>query len=267
MNLKIKASDWKKKSRRSFILAGLTSLFGSLGFWALRNQTEEEDEVPWPFRRALNFNEKIWNKLFNAASVDENPKAPEKGLVARLNGDIGIDEKIDLNSWRLIVSPGVKIEEANDLRNKILSLEDLKQLPQINLTEVFKCVEGWSQVISYRGIRFSDFLNHYKLAAKTEKAWGKDVDPNQLFKYVGLETPDAVYYVSIDMKSMLHPKTLLVTEMNGEILSPGHGAPLRLIIPVKYGIKNLKCIGRIFFSDEQPPDYWTEQGYDWYAGL
>ena len=45
------------------------------------------------------------------------------------------------------------------------------------------------------------------------------------------------------------------------------GAPLRLIIPVKYGIKNLKQIGAITFTDERPADFWAERGYDYYAGL
>ena len=59
----------------------------------------------------------------------------------------------------------------------------------------------------------------------------------------------------------------LAWEMNGKPLEPLHGAPLRLVIPVKYGIKNLKRVGRIFFSSRRPPDYWAEQGYDWFAGL
>ena len=65
----------------------------------------------------------------------------------------------------------------------------------------------------------------------------------------------------------MHPQTLLAFEMNGENLRLKNGAPLRLVIPVKYGIKNIKRIGKIFFSDQRPPDYWAEQGYDWYAGL
>jgi DMSO/TMAO reductase YedYZ molybdopterin-dependent catalytic subunit len=55
--------------------------------------------------------------------------------------------------------------------------------------------------------------------------------------------------------------------MNGMPLSQENGSPLRLFIPVKYGIKSLKQIGKIYFSDERPPDYWAERGYDWYAGL
>jgi len=55
--------------------------------------------------------------------------------------------------------------------------------------------------------------------------------------------------------------------VNGKPLPLENGAPLRLIIPVKYGIKNLKRIGTITFSNNRPPDYWAEQGYDYYSGL
>jgi DMSO/TMAO reductase YedYZ molybdopterin-dependent catalytic subunit len=65
----------------------------------------------------------------------------------------------------------------------------------------------------------------------------------------------------------MQPQTLLCYEMNGEALTEPHGAPLRLVIPTKYGIKNLKRIGKIFYSQERPRDYWAELGYDWYAGL
>jgi DMSO/TMAO reductase YedYZ molybdopterin-dependent catalytic subunit len=54
--------------------------------------------------------------------------------------------------------------------------------------------------------------------------------------------------------------------MNGELLTMPHGAPLRLVSTVKYGIKQIKRIGRIEFTDERPPDFWAEQGYDWYSG-
>ena len=54
--------------------------------------------------------------------------------------------------------------------------------------------------------------------------------------------------------------------MNGQPLTLAHGAPLRLVIPVKYGYKNIKRIGTIRFTATRPADYWAEQGYDWYAG-
>jgi DMSO/TMAO reductase YedYZ molybdopterin-dependent catalytic subunit len=96
--------------------------------------------------------------------------------------------------------------------------------------------------MAFAGVKFSDFIKAYNIEKKP---------------YVGLVSVDEEYYVSIDIESMMHEQTLLAYEMNGEKLRPKNGAPLRLAIPVKYGIKNLKQIGRIYFSDSRPPDYWA----------
>lgn len=119
----------------------------------------------------------------------------------------------------------------------------------------FKCVEGWDQIQHWAGVRLSNFLLHYKLDKLGEK------------NYMGLETPNNEYYVGLERDSVLHPQTILAYEMNGKPITSNHGAPLRLIIPVKYGIKNLKRIGLMSFSDQRPKDYWAEQGYDYYSGL
>ena len=55
--------------------------------------------------------------------------------------------------------------------------------------------------------------------------------------------------------------------MNGEALTLEHGAPLRLVIPVKYGVKNIKRVGTIAYTNQRPQDYWANEGYDWFAGL
>jgi DMSO/TMAO reductase YedYZ molybdopterin-dependent catalytic subunit len=127
-------------------------------------------------------------------------------------------------------------------------------LPKKDIVFDFKCIEGWSQVTHWAGVSLKTFMDHYHLG-----------DQEKL-KYVGLQTPDKKYYVGIDMPSALHPQTLLCYEMNGKPLPMNQGFPLRLIIPVKYGIKHLKRIGTMNFSDEKPADYWAEQGYDYYAG-
>jgi len=128
-------------------------------------------------------------------------------------------------------------------------------LPKTEIVFDFKCVEGWDQISHWEGVKFSDFIDHYHLREETK------------LQYVGLATPDEGYYVGLDMLSALHPQTLLAYEVNDEPLPLDHGFPLRLIIPVKYGIKNLKRIGSISFSDQRPPDYWAEQGYDYFSGL
>jgi DMSO/TMAO reductase YedYZ molybdopterin-dependent catalytic subunit len=127
-------------------------------------------------------------------------------------------------------------------------------LPRVEQIIDFKCVEGWSVVTQFAGARLADFTA--KFAPDSEKA-----------AWVGMNTPSKDYYVGIDMPSALHPQTLLAYEMNGKPLEDRHGAPLRLVIPVKYGIKNIKRIARIEYTDKRPADYWFEQGYDYYSGL
>jgi DMSO/TMAO reductase YedYZ molybdopterin-dependent catalytic subunit len=65
---------------------------------------------------------------------------------------------------------------------------------------------------------------------------------NGLPAYIGLATPDRQYYAGIERQVALHPQTLLAYEMNGQPPTPDHGAPLRLVTPLKYGIKQIKQV-------------------------
>jgi DMSO/TMAO reductase YedYZ molybdopterin-dependent catalytic subunit len=136
-----------------------------------------------------------------------------------------------------------------------LRLSDIQALPKFEMITNFCCIEGWSAVAHWGGARFSDFTRRYFPP-------GREVPD-----YVYLATPGEDYYVSLDRKSALHPQTLLAYEQNGKPLEAVHGAPLRLVIPVKYGIKNIKQVGLIRYSAGRPEDYWTDEGYDWFAGL
>lgn len=148
----------------------------------------------------------------------------------------------------------------------MLTLDDIKKLPKVTQTVEFKCIEGWSEIVNWTGARFIDFAAKYGPATKSGDPPDVKNKPQDLMDYVSMETPDGGYYVGLDIASALHPQTLLCYEMNGEPLTVEHGGPLRLVIPVKYGIKNIKRIGTIRFTNERPKDFWAEQGYDWYAG-
>ncbi len=148
----------------------------------------------------------------------------------------------------------------------LLTLDDIRSLPRVEMTTELKCVEGWSTVVNWTGARFSDFINRFQPATRNGSAPNVAEQPENLLPYVSLVTPDGGYYVGWDMPSILHPQTLLAYEMNGAPLTLEHGAPLRLMSPTKYGIKQIKRIGRIAFTAERPADYWAERGYDWYAG-
>ena len=169
-----------------------------------------------------------------------------------------------MSAWRLAVHGYAPA--GTPARNQEFSIEQIKALPRTEMTTEFKCIEGWSTIVHWAGVRLSDFLARYPLAT----ASGRPADPagaaHDLAPYVGLTTPDEAYFVGIEMESALHPQTLLCYEMNGAPLTAEHGAPLRLVAPLKYGIKHIKRIGTISFTSARPDDYWAKLGYDWHAG-
>ncbi len=139
----------------------------------------------------------------------------------------------------------------------LLTMGDIMKLPRHELVTQFKCIEGWSEIVHWAGIRMADFMDAYPPAL---------IDGREP-KYVYMETPDGDYYTGYDLNVCRHPQTLLVTEMMGAPLTQYHGAPLRLHMPTKYGYKQIKRIGLISYTNRKPDDYWTKLGYDWYAGL
>lgn len=238
-----------RRTRRSFMVLGAGAAAGAAGFAWLTSGEAAPDDIPPRLRGVLGFNEKVVrNALYSEDHLAKTYPASEIGRI-KVNGDVGMEEEADLDAWRLNVVPMGSREPSMSL-----TMDAVRSLPRYEEIIDFKCVEGWSTVTQFAGARLSDFTR--KFAPGSERAAS-----------VGMQTPDAQYYVGIDMPSALHPQTLLAWEMNGKPLDDDHGAPLRLVIPVKYGIKNIKRIGRIEYVDSRPADYWAERGYDWYAGL
>lgn len=211
-----------------------------------------------PFRRVLDANAAIAKTYFSNTHLVATFPIEDAAKKPRQNGYDGLRTAVP-EDWKL---------QIDRLQGEplMITLDEVKTLPKHEIVYAFKCVEGWSEVQHWGGVRLSDFLAKYKLGTKSGNEPSPDTT-NDLYGYVGMETPDKGYYVGIDMESAMHPQTLLAYELNGQPISAPHGAPLRLIIPVKYGVKNLKRIGRIFFSDERPRDFWAERGYDYYVGL
>jgi hypothetical protein len=146
----------------------------------------------------------------------------------------------------------------SEMPGLLLSMSDLRRPPHRELVTQFKCIEGWSQIVHWGGIRLADLINAYPPAKTAEGRWPR---------YIYMETPDGEYFCGFDIAACMHPQSLLVYEMGGHPLTPGHGAPLRLAMPIKYGYKQIKQIGLIRYTDTRPNDYWANLGYDWYAGL
>jgi DMSO/TMAO reductase YedYZ molybdopterin-dependent catalytic subunit len=247
----------RRMTRRSLVVGGVAAGAGLLSWLGVRSASLE-DGISWPLRRVLEFNEKLAGAAFRDSRLAPE-FSPARATEPRVNGWIGLDEDLDPAKWRLQVF-------SRGGAPKRFTLDDIKALPAVSMTTELKCIEGWSNIVHWTGARLVDLAARYGLGSRNGQPFDADKKPADLFRYVRLETPTGEYYVGLDTASALHPQTLLCYAMNGEPLTPGHGAPLRLVIPVKYGIKNIKRIGTIRFTDERPGDYWAERGYDWYAG-
>jgi DMSO/TMAO reductase YedYZ molybdopterin-dependent catalytic subunit len=239
--------ELRRRTRRDFLIGGLAAAAG-IGSYEWITRAKQESDVPWPQRRILDFNGKL-----SRAYVSDSHLMPvySRDRVGYLkpNGDIGLEQPVDRDKWRLRVAT---VEHGPVLN---LSLADVATLPKVEMITRFCCIEGWSVVAYWGGARFSDFTKKYFPVGR------------KLPDFVYMTTPEDDYYVGLDMKSAMHPQTLLAYEQNGKPLEDQHGAPLRLVIPVKYGIKSIKRVGLIQYTDKKPADYWAEQGYDWFAGL
>ncbi len=251
-------AEARRRSRRSFIGLGLAGLAG-IGGWRWLLSQPDAAGIPHPLRKVLDANSRLSSAYFK-----ETRLAPEfarsRARMPRENGDVGLDDEVDPAAWRL------RVHGYGSNKTQEFTLADVKALPKTEMTTELKCIEGWSVVVHWAGTRLSDFLARYPLATRSGHPADPLNPPADLAPYVAMLTPDEAYYVGLDMHSALHPQTLLCYEMNGAPLTSAHGAPLRLVTPLKYGIKHLKRIGTIAFADARPKDYWAELGYDWDAG-
>ncbi|SFI14181.1 molybdopterin-dependent oxidoreductase [Halpernia frigidisoli] len=236
---------------RTSIISGvifLIFIFGSVFLFKKLKAEKQDNGTPNTLRKTLDLNEKIANNAFNITKTTRVFDKSEAAKNVRVNGYVGIQDAPDRENYF------ISIVKNNGDTLKV-SVDELKKLPKTEVTFNFKCIEGWSQITNWSGVKFTDFIKAYHL--ENENA----------LNYVGMSTPDKQYYVGIDHKSMIQPQTILAYEMNGKTLPANQGYPIRLIIPVKYGVKHLKRIGTIVFSNDRPKDYWYERGYDYYCGF
>ena len=157
------------------------------------------------------------NYIYSTNNISKAYSPDDAAPRVRVNGDTGLGADFDASKWKLQV-----VQKPGD--TLFISLDEIKALPKTQIVFDFKCIEGWSQIIHWGGVKFSDFVKKYNLTEQTA------------LKYVGLNTPDKKYYVGIDTSSIMHPQTILCYQMNGRPLPMNYGYPLRSIIPVKYAL-------------------------------
>ncbi len=151
-------------------------------------------------------------------------------------------------------------------RPMALSLAEIRSFPSRTQTTRHDCVEGWSAIGKWKGARFGALLEAVHLKPNAQYLVFYCADPME-------DTPESLYYESIDLEDAFHPQTILAYELNDQELPIKNGAPLRLRLERQLGYKMAKYVMRIEAVDDLTRiaggkgGYWEDQGYEWYAGI
>ncbi len=154
-----------------------------------------------------------------------------------------------------------------------LSLEDI--VKPVTLEERIyrmRCVEGWSMVIPWDGFPLSTLLKRVEpLGSAKYVAFQTLVRPKEMPGQSGLfQVLDWPYVEGLRLDEAMHPLTILATGIYGETIPNQNGAPIRLVVPWKYGFKGIKSIVRISLVEQQPPTTWNIQApneYGFYSNV
>lgn len=139
------------------------------------------------------------------------------------------------------------------------TLEDLLKLSaQEERIYRLRCVEGWSMVIPWVGYSLAELIRKVEpLGNASHLEFVTQADPRTM-PFVGSRVLDWPYVEGLRMDEAMHPLTLLAFGMYGEVLPNQNGAPLRLVVPWKYGFKSGKSLVKIRFTDRQPATAWNK---------
>jgi methionine sulfoxide reductase catalytic subunit len=156
------------------------------------------------------------------------------------------------------------------MKPRMIGIEDLQKMALEERVYRFRCVEAWSMVVPWIGISFNEIA---KLVEPTSKAkyvtFTTAVQPDTM-PYVDSKILDWPYIEGLRIDEAMHPLTLLTLGAYGETLLNQNGAPVRLIVPWKYGFKSGKSVVRIDFVEQQPVTAWMRAGpseYGFYSNV
>jgi methionine sulfoxide reductase catalytic subunit len=251
-------------NRRQFILttsaAAVTAGAALAGFdlSADSRQAYAGDKLPGIKKSAYSINEKQnsfkditnYNNFYELGTDKEDPAQNAKYLVTR--------------PWTVSVEGELKKPKTYDI-DSLMKLSPLEER-----IYRMRCVEAWSMVIPWVGFPLSALI---KLAEPTGNAkfiqFVTLQDPKRMpgQKYPVLEWP---YVEGLRMDEAMHPLTILSMGLYGEVLPAQNGAPIRLVVPWKYGFKSIKSIVKIRFVEKQPPTSWNTmqaQEYGFYSNV
>jgi DMSO/TMAO reductase YedYZ molybdopterin-dependent catalytic subunit len=253
------------QSRRDFLVFGAGALAALAGAGFLLPQDAlsrmgmhrnlDSPGREWFLNKALRIDDDIAEALYSAnRRIPTYTKSQITPLKNNYNG--ATPDPGYISGWKLTLeglASGLSI--SLDIRNLLTRFSVHEQITRL------VCVEGWSAIAWWAGLRFDDLLRAYPPMSQAK--WAR-VESSVNLDASGNPDP---YFMSLDLATARHPQTLLATHFNGQPLTVDHGAPLRLLVPVKLGLKNVKAITKITYVAEEPRDYWAERGYSRYDGI
>jgi len=208
----------------------------------------------------------------SALSTDE-AQTPYKDVTTYNNFyEFGTD-KADpaANAHTLKTSPWSVTVDGECAKPGQLTLEDiLKPHPTEERIYRLRCVEGWSMVIPWLGFPLADLLKRFEPTSKAKYVRFETLhDPEQMpgQRHNVLDWP---YTEGLRMDEAMHPLSFMATGLYGKHLPNQNGAPLRLVVPWKYGFKSIKSIVRISFTEQQPDTSWGRSApseYGFYSNV
>jgi DMSO/TMAO reductase YedYZ molybdopterin-dependent catalytic subunit len=161
-------------------------------------------------------------------------------------GIVPINPKFEPDKWLLTVD--------GEVENKsTYNWQQFQEIPTVISINDFHCVEGWSvKNCKWQGVEF--------------KTLAEIVKPTQEAKYVFIDCADG-YSTSLDLTDLLKDNILLATKLNDKPLEESLGAPMRLVVPDKYGYKSAMWINRITFKNKKELGFWEKNGYSYTADV
>jgi DMSO/TMAO reductase YedYZ molybdopterin-dependent catalytic subunit len=230
--------------RRALLRGGM-----SLGALTLLTGCDlsDNDAVQGFLARFSAWNDRVQAALFNPNKLA--PTFPESEAVKDFRYNAWYDAKdapaLDAASYRLSLAGLIATK-------KPWTVDQLYALPQVSQVTRHVCVEGWSMIGKWTGTPLRTFLE--RIGADTTA------------RYVGFECADG-YYESMDMPTALHPQTIMAFKLSDEALPRKYGYPFKIRVPTKLGFKNPKFVTTIYVTNQRPPGFWTDRGYNWFSGI
>ena len=240
--------------RRNFVKAGLVALAGAAGLGARGSVNAQGVPVKIAGIRKSGFSTMEQSNSFKDITSYNNyyEFGTDKSDPAEYA------QKLKTRPWTVVVEGEVK-------RPKTFGIEELLKLPLEERIYRMRCVEGWSMVIPWVGFEFKRLAEQVEPTSKAK--FVEFVTALQPENMVGVRLPvlDWPYVEGLRIDEAMHPLALLAVGLYGEALPKQNGAPIRLVVPWKYGFKGAKSIVRIRFVERQPKTAWEKAASNEYG--